>query len=223
MNKSSKILVIVYLLFIYNIGYTEEFKSEKLKLPEPCYKGKVSLESVLKERRSIRTFRNKPLTLSEISQLLWAGQGITSARGLRTAPSAGALYPLELYIVAGKVKDLKSGIYKYLPYGHELLKISDGDKREELKKAALQQSSISKAPAVIILSAVYERTTIKYGERGIRYVQQEVGHAAQNILLQAVSLNLKSVIIGAFEDDYVKRLLNMKEREQPLCLIPIGK
>ena len=200
-----------------------EFFQEKIKLPEPRHDSKISMEKALKERRSVRHYRNEPLTISEISQLLWAAQGITASGGLRTAPSAGALYPLEVYIIVGNVTNMKSGIYKYIPESHELVKVIEGDKRSELSNAALHQSPIKDAPAVIVIYAVYERTTGKYGERGIRYVHMEAGHAAQNIVLQAVSLNLGTVVIGAFKDEMVKKALNLGDKEDPLSIIPVGR
>jgi SagB-type dehydrogenase family enzyme len=199
-------------------------KNETIKLPGPGYRSGTPVEQALLKRRSVREYKDEPLTLAEISQLLWAAQGITEAgRGLRTAPSAGALYPLEVYVAAGNVNDLPGGIYRYLPRGHELLPVVRGDKRAELCNAAWNQSPVGEAAAVIVISAVYGRTTVKYGERGIRYVHMEAGHAAQNILLQAVSLNLGTVVIGAFNDAQVKKTMNAGNDEQPLYLIPAGK
>ena len=165
-----------------NIG-----SQEAVKLPAPQFDSGTSIEKSLFERRSVRQYRDKDLTLGELSQLLWAAQGVTSPRGYRTAPSAGALYPLEIYIAAGKVGDLAPGIYKYEPDGHKLVKTCDGDRRRDLWGAALEQSPIKNAPVVLVFCAIYERTTRKYGERGIRYVHMEVGHAAQNVCLQARS------------------------------------
>jgi SagB-type dehydrogenase family enzyme len=198
-------------------------KSEIIKLPEPAYKSNISVEEALLKRRSVRDYKDKPLTLAEVSQLLWAAQGITGSFGFRTAPSAGALYPLEVYIFAGNVKDLPGGIYKYRPHKHELEMVVKGDKRNELYRAALSQSPVRDAPAVIVFSAVYERTTVKYGERGVRYVFIETGHAAQNVFLQAVSINLGAVVIGAFSDAEVKKIIKMPDREQPLYIMPVGK
>lgn len=194
-----------------------------IKLPEPVHKGEMSFEEAMLKRRSIRSYSNEPISLAQVSKLLFAAQGITDERGFRTAPSAGALYPLEVYALAGNVEGLKSGVYKYKPENHELVKISSGDKREELGRAALGQSAVKDAPLDIVLSAVYERTTIKYGERGRRYVHIEAGHVAQNVFLQAVSLNLGAVVIGAFSDDEVKKVIQMPEQEQPLYILPIGK
>jgi SagB-type dehydrogenase family enzyme len=154
-----------------------------MKLPEPEYDSDVSLEQSLLKRRSIRSYSGQPLTLQTISQLLWAAQGITDASGLRTAPSAGALYPLEVYLVAGNVQDLAPGVYRYQPDGHQLVKTNGGDIRIELSGAALGQESVEDGAAVFVFTTVYERTTGKYGDRGIRYVHMGVGHAAQNICL----------------------------------------
>ncbi|MEW6003140.1 MAG: SagB/ThcOx family dehydrogenase [Nitrospirota bacterium] len=193
-----------------------------IKLPEPKYDSDTSIEEALLKRRSHRDYKDRPLTLFEVSQLLWAAQGITDPRGFRTAPSAGALYPLELYIVAGNVKELVEGIYKYKPRKHELIGILRGDKRIELCNAALGQPYVRNAAAVIVIAAVYERTTAKYGERGIRYVHTEAGHVAQNIYLQSVSLNLGTLVIGAFSDEGVKKIMKLTDKEQPLYMVPVG-
>ena len=198
-------------------------ESEVIKLPEPRYDSETSIEKAIFDRRSIRDYKDDPMNLTEVSQLLWSGQGITDPRGYRTAPSAGALYPLELYIVAGNVIDLPDGIYKYNPHRHELTKVVEGDKRTELYNAALSQSHVRDAAVVIIFSAVYERTTVKYGERGIRYVHMEVGHAAQNIYLQAAALDLGTCAVGAFTDEEVREVINMLDEEHPLYIMPVGK
>lgn len=194
-----------------------------VKLPGPVYASKTSVEKALHERRSIRQYRNLPVTLQDLSQLLWAAQGTSGSGGRRTAPSAGALYPLELCVAAGNVAGLSAGIYSYDPHKHELSRVLDSDKRAELSKAALGQSSIKNAAAVLIISAVYERVTDKYGERGIRYVHMEAGHAAENVFLQAVSLELGTVVIGAFHDEEVRTVLHLRGQEQPLYIMPVGK
>ena len=221
-----KILITIFIIFIsLNFTGSESVsgETENIKLPQPHYDGKVSIEKVLHLRRSVREYKDKSLTLDEISQLLWAAQGITGPFGFRTAPSAGALYPLEIYVVAGNVNDLPKGVYKYKPESNELVRVIKGDKRSELCAAALGQSCVEKGAAVIVIAAVYERTMKKYGQRGIRYVHIEVGHAAQNIYLQAVSLNLGTVMIGAFDDGKVKKVLHMQDNEQPLSIMPVGK
>jgi len=201
----------------------QEFQSETIKLPDPTYDSDTSIEETLRRRRSVRSFKDSPLTLAEISQLLWAAQGITSPRGLRAAPSAGALYPLEVYVIAGNVDGLPDGVYNYRPYRHELVMVEKGDKRTELCSAALGQTSVSNAAAAIVFAAVYKRTTVKYGDRGIQYIHIETGHAAQNVFLQAVPLALGTVVIGAFHDDAVKKVLKMSDRERPLYIMPVGK
>ncbi|WP_337866714.1 SagB/ThcOx family dehydrogenase [Ignavibacterium sp.] len=201
-----------------------KFIHNKLKLPKPKYESNTPIEKALLERRSVREYKDEPLTLSELSQLLWAAQGITEpGKGFRTAPSAGALYPLEVYLVVGNVKGLASGVYKYRPLEHEIAKVRDGDVRNELTAAALGQSWVGEGSIVIVFSAVYERTTRKYGDRGIKYVHMEVGHTAQNVWLQAVSLNLGTVVIGAFKDNEVSSILNIPDKEKPLCIMPVGK
>jgi len=194
-----------------------------INLPEPQYDSDVSIEQSLLNRRSIRSYTGEPLTLREVSQLLWAAQGITDPRGFRTAPSAGALYPLEVYLVTGDVEDLTSGVYRYEPDGHQLTRIIDGDKRAELADAALAQPWVKEGAVVIVFTAVYGRTAIKYGERGVRYVHIEVGHAAQNLCLQATAMGLGVVTVGAFHDEKVTKLLNLPEDEEPLYIIPIGR
>jgi len=192
-------------------------------LPEPRLKSEVSLEETLFKRRSVREYAKLPLTLEDVSQLLWATQGITTEWGGRTAPSAGALYPLEVYLVVGNVENLAPGVYKYKPERHELVKVGDDDVRGELAKAALGQTWVKEGAIDIVIAAVYERTTRKYGDRGVRYVQMEAGHAAQNIYLQAAALNLGMVTVGAFYDDRVKEILGMPRNEVPLYVIPVGR
>lgn len=181
------------------------------------------MESALQRRRSVREYSDQALTLAEVAQLLWAAQGAAGGDRLRTAPSAGALYPLELYVVAGNVDHLPAGVYRYLPHEHRLLRIVEGDQRSPLATAALGQSWVRSGAAVLVFTAVYERTTGKYGPRGIQYVHMEVGHAAQNVCLQAVALDLGSVVVGAFRDRQVQQVLQLPEREQPLYIMPLGR
>lgn len=216
----------ILLLAVFSVYCLSEtsYGGEMIKLPKPIYEGKTSVEKAILERRSVRDYKDKPLQISEISQILWSAQGITEkGNGFRSAPSAGATYPLEVYVVVGNVNDLPCGIYKYEPQEHGLVKILEGDKREELCSAAHGQSSVVDASAVLVFSAVYERTTHRYGERGIRYTHMEVGHAGQNVHLQAVSLNLGTVVIGAFNDSQVKKVINLPKEEEPLYLMPVGK
>ena len=197
--------------------------SDNVKLPKPILTGETSLEQLLVQRRSIRDYPDTALTLAEIGQCLWAAQGITHSQGFRTAPSAGALYPLELYVVAGRVEDLAKGVYHYEPGHHQLVKTGDDDVRGALTRAALSQPWVKDASAVIVFTAVYERTTKKYGKRGRRYVHIEVGHAAQNLFLQSDALGLATVVVGAFDDDAIARVLNIPADLQPMLLMPIGR
>ncbi|MDY6934432.1 MAG: SagB/ThcOx family dehydrogenase [Spirochaetota bacterium] len=218
--------LILYLLFQPPNSMDKIFsqkKSKVIKLPKPSYSSKTSIEKALLLRRSIRDYKDEPLRLSEVSQLLWSAQGITDKRGLRTAPSAGATYPLGIYIVVGNVLNLKDGIYYYNPNKHELRLTIAGDMRDRLSKAALGQDCIKRGAVNIVISAVNERTTAKYRMRGTRYIYIEVGHVAQNIYLQSVSLNLGTVIIGAFDDNEVKKVLSMGRNENPMCIMPIGR
>jgi len=194
-----------------------------LKLTEPCRDSPTSVESALRRRRSVREFRGEALTLAEVSQLLWATQGITGPEGGRTAPSAGALYPLEVSLVAGKGGDVPAGVYRYRPHEHDLVCITEGDKRAKLAAAALEQEWLADAPVTIAIAAVYERTARKYRQRAERYVHMEAGHAAQNVHLQAVALGLGTVVVGAFDDAEVKRVLAIANNEHPVCLMPVGK
>ena len=192
-----------------------------IELPQPQGSGPVSVEQALGWRRSNRTFQRRPLSLDQVSRLVWAAQGVTAAR-FRTAPSAGALYPLELLVVVGDVTGLEPGVYRYDPASHGLRGVLEGDVRKPLSKAALSQKWVRGGAIVLVFSAVYERTTAKYGQRGTRYVHMEAGHAAQNVYLQSAALGLGTVVVGAFRDSRVKKLLQMQDHEQPLSLMPVG-
>ena len=196
---------------------------ERMKLPEPSYKSQVSIEEAILRRRSIREYEPEPITLSQLSQILWAAQGITQkSTGFRAAPSAGATYPLEVYVVVkeGGVKDLPAGVYHYLPSSHELELVKLGDYTVDLMKAALGQGWVGDAAINLVINAIYERTTRRYGDRGIRYVHMEVGHVGQNVYLQCISLNLACVVIGAFYDEEVKKIVG--GMGEPLYIIPVG-
>ena len=198
-------------------------QGKKIELPSPTVMSGQPLETLLQQRRSVRSFSMVQLSLAEIGQLLWATQGITSPQGLRTAPSAGALYPLELYVVTGNVEGLPPAVYHYHPKDHHLIKVLEGDQRRMLARTALGQSWISDSAAVVVIAAKYKRTTRKYGERGIRYVHMEVGHAGQNLFLQAEAMGLATVVVGAFHDDKVDKLLGLPDDIQVLSLMPVGK
>lgn len=189
------------------------------KLPVPNLKGKFSVEQAMNERKSVRKFIDKPLSVEQISQLLWAAQGITHSYGerfFRTAPSAGATYPLETYLLTA------SGVYKYIPKEHSLKRLFDNDLRKQLSEASLGQTAVSNAHAVILFTMIEERTAQRYRDRAYRYVCMEAGHAAQNIHLQAVAMGLGSVPVGAFTDSQVAQILQCAEGEQPLYIVPVG-
>ena len=195
---------------------------DRIDLPPPDWMGGPLFELTLSHRRSVREFQARDLTRAEIGQLLWAAQGITDkASGFRAAPSAGALYPLEIDAVT------RDGVFRYQPRGHALIqrdgKERDGkDIRAELARAALGQECVANAPCVFAITSVAVRTTRKYGSRGIRYIHIEAGHAAQNLLLQAQALGLAGVPVGAFDDDAVARVLRIAREEEPLYLLPVG-
>lgn len=193
--------------------------SDSYSLPEPL-KTDRPIEECLSKRRSVRFFSEDTLTPEQVSTLLWAAQGITDEkRGFRTAPSAGATYPLEVYLVA------PHGIFQYNPQEHSLSLKKAGDYRPELEKACLGQPSVGKAYISIILTAVTDRTSSKYGERAMRYIWLEAGHSAQNVLLEATALGLGAVPVGAFNDDAVSKLLELDSftsNSIPLYVIPVG-
>lgn len=194
-----------------------------IKLPASPAGSGHAIEQLLAHRRSRREFASDSLELAEIARLLWAAQGITNPRGLRTAPSAGALYPIEVHLVTGRTKGLDPGVYRYLPHEQALVQTATGDHRAQLANATLGQDVVAHAGAVIVITAVYRRTTSKYGDRGIRYVHMEVGHAAQNVYLVAESLGIGTVVVGAFDDERMKRVIPMGADENPLALLPLGR
>jgi len=187
-------------------------------LPAPEARSDRSLEEVLRSRRSIRRFTHEPLDLREIAQLCWAAQGVTDARrGFRTAPSAGGTFPLELYLVT------ENSVWHYDPQHHRLKKHVDGDLRTALRRACLDQPWVESAPVVFIIAADIGRTARRYGPRAERYVLIEVGHAAQNLLLQAEALGLGAVPVGAYDDDQVHALLKLPKEQRVFYVIPVGK
>lgn len=209
-------------------------KQTTIELPNPRLKGNVSLEETILRRRAIRRYSKKPLLLSQLSQILWSAQGITGTRGFRAAPSAGATYPLEIYvvigeqcIVAGEAKqdfqEVQAGMYHYEPNAHSLSLHTSGDLRPYLARAALDEEFITKAPVDIVICALYHRTSYRYGKRGERYVHMEVGHVGENIHLQAVALGLSTVEVGAFNDEAVTKVLGVNQQFKPLYIMPVGK
>lgn len=187
-------------------------------LPEPSADSAVSLEQAMLQRRSVREYTNEPLDTAELGQLLWAAQGITDPSGKRTAPSAGALGPLEVYVVTSH------GMAHYVPDGHRLEQKASGDRRKALSSAATDQVKVAVAPVVLVITGVMARTAWKYGgDRAWRYVNLEAGHAAQNVLLQASVMGLGAVPVGAFDDNGVMDVLGLPADHRPLYLIPVGR
>jgi SagB-type dehydrogenase family enzyme len=205
-----------------------------IKLPSPQLKGKVSLEETILRRRAVRRYRREPLDLSQLSQILWSAQGITGTREFRAAPSAGATYPLEVFVVVGRQgvitrelkqppEELQAGIYHYEADSHSLSLHKPADLRPDLARATLDQEFIIDAPVDIVICALYHRTSYRYGRRGERYVHIEVGHVGENIHLQAVALGLATVEVGAFHDEEVSKVLGVEEQIMPLYIMPLGK
>jgi SagB-type dehydrogenase family enzyme len=200
-------------------------------LPDPDIKGTRPFEEVLSRRRSRRAFTGNAVSVEEISQILWSANGISEAPGqarrekrLRTAPSAGATYPLELYLLAGNITGIDPGVYRYSPFGHRLIRIIDRDIKTEMASAALDQDMIETAAACLFYSAVYSRSTEVYGRRGSeRYVCMDLGHSAQNVYLEVEALHLGTCAIGAFNDLAVTRLMQLPDHETPLYIMPIGR
>ena len=192
-------------------------------LPAPRVDGAVALERALAQRRSLRSFADRPLALADAGQLLWAAQGVSdAAQGRRTAPSAGATYPLVLYLVAGRVDGLPSGVHRYDPATHRLSAVAGGDLRAAMADVARVQPWLRDAPALVVIAAQPARTAARYGARTERYVAIEAGAAAQNLLLQAVALGLGGTVVGAFDDAALRRLLPLADGEQPLLIVPVG-
>ena len=192
-------------------------------LPAPKTDGNTSVEKALQNRRSQRNFQEKPLSKEQLSQLLWAACGITEPnRKLRTTPSAGATYPLEIYAVIGNVRGIEAGLYRYIPHGHRIERVIAADIRNALNQATIGQRMVNAAPLTIVYTAVFERTTGRYGARGEKYVWIEAGHSAQNVYLQAEALNLGTCAIGAFTDEKVSAVLRLPPDEKPLYLMPVG-
>jgi SagB-type dehydrogenase family enzyme len=202
-----------------------QFKEATMKLRPPKTDGTVSVEWAIKQRRTIRSFSPEILNLNHLSQLLWSAQGITGNGGFkRAAPSAGALYPMDVYAVVGEssVEQFEAGVYHYEPKGHVLSLITKKDVRDSVAKASLAQMWMARAPLNIIITAEYSRVTVKYKKRGIRYAMIEAGHIAQNLFLQAEAIGLKAAIVGAFHDNELIEILKIPRLHEPLLIMPIG-
>lgn len=196
-----------------------------MKLPRPRIEGTISVEQVIQQRRTTRGYGDKVLSLDQLSQLLWSAQGVTERHGFkRAAPSAGALYPMDLYAVVGQscVAKMKAGVYRYESEGHTLSLVTTDDLRDEVARASLSQNWMAKAPVNFVITAEYSRITGKYGKRGIRYALIEAGHMGQNLFLQAEALGLKAGIVGAFHDETLIRVMKLPSSHEPLLVMPVG-
>ena len=202
-----------------------DYQEAVMKLPPPKSEGTVSVEQAIKQRRTVRAFMSQALDLNQLSQLLWAAHGITENSGFkRAAPSAGALYPMDVYVVVGQksVAQIEAGVYHYEPKEHFLSLIAKSDLRDAVARVSLSQMWMAKAPLSLIITAEYKQVTVKYGERGVRYAMIEAGHMGQNLFLQAEALGLKAGIVGAFHDERLKRILDLPGKETPLAVMPVG-
>ncbi|MFO7722754.1 MAG: SagB/ThcOx family dehydrogenase [Bacteroidales bacterium] len=199
-----------------------------VRLPAPSVKGTMSVEESLSKRRSVRTYQAGPMSLQQVSQILWAAYGISDSTSysrlkLRTAPSAGATYPLDLYLLAGNVEGLEAGLYKFTSEGHTLTLVRKGDMRKEVAEACLDQKMLHQAPASIVYAAVYPRITKRYGDRGAdRYLCMDIGHSAQNVYLQSVAMGMATCAVGAFNDEKLAAVLQLPTEEKIMYLMPVG-
>lgn len=196
-----------------------------MELPQAKTQGTVTVEQAIDQRRTIRSYMPQRLSLDQLAQLLWAAQGVTGSQGIkRTAPSAGALYPMDVYVVAGQdcVAQIDAGVYHYEPHRHRLSRLSKKDLRDGVARAALSQMWMARAPVNLVIAAAYNRVGVKYGERGVRYAMIEAGHIGQNLFLQAEALGLKAGIVGAFHDMELQQTLNLPRAHEPLLIMPVG-
>ncbi|MBN2125788.1 MAG: SagB/ThcOx family dehydrogenase [Deltaproteobacteria bacterium] len=201
-------------------------KEGPMELPRPRTKGVVSLEETVKGRRTVRSYAGAPLSPEQLAQLLWAAQGITEERGRkRAAPSGGALYPMDIYVLVGRegVEGVDAGVYHYDPGDHALSMVAEGDRRQALARAALGQTWMAEAPVNFVIAAEYSRICIKYGDRGVRYAMIEAGHIGQNVFLQAQALGLSAGIVGAFRDRDVQKVMGTPQSHEPLLIMPVGR
>ena len=199
--------------------------AEAVKLPPPVKTGGMPLAEALDVRRTVRRFASRPLDLAQVSQLLWSADGMSDPRGLRTAPSAGATYPLDHYLVVGErgVKDLPAGVYHYRVEAHALAPVvTTGDVRAAVARASLHQSWMAEAPVMVAITGEYRRCTGRYRDRGVRYTHMEAGNVSQNLFLAAEALGLGAGIVGAFEDKALSQAVKLPPAHEPLLIMPVG-
>jgi len=219
LKRFSFMFISFILLFtVHLIVYGQE---TVIKLKKPSFKSSVSVEEALRTRRSIRDYSDKPITLEEVSQLLWAGQGITNERGFRTNPSAGAAFPMELYVASHNVTGIAPGLYHYSPHDETLTLIKNGSLREQMSDIEIYQKNVRKSAAVIIITGDFVRMAQRHGIYNFRYINMEAGSIFQSIALQAQTLSLGTVVVGAFNEVDLKKILGIKE--DPLIIMPVGR
>ncbi|MBW1739832.1 MAG: SagB/ThcOx family dehydrogenase [Deltaproteobacteria bacterium] len=198
-----------------------------ISLPAPSHKGTLTVEEALKARRTHRSFKPRSLTLKQFSQILWGAYGVTaksSGYDLKTAPSAGALYPIDIYAVVGQagVDTLRPGVYHYCPENHSIECTKERDLRAAVAKHSLRQMWMAKAPVILVITGKYARCCVKYGRRGVTYTHIEAGHVGQNVFLQAEAIGLKAGIVGAFNNEQIIKTLGIPAEHDPLLMMPVG-
>ncbi len=232
MNAKYVSFIALSFLIIMTIGFQEvlmpsnlwgQVSKDAIQLPEVSSGRGQTFVDLMYERRSVRRFAPGEITLQHLANILFAAQGITRQNRFRTVPSAGALYPLEVYVVSGAVQGLADGVYAYRPQGHELIQVASGDLRQDLARHCYGQMWVAQAQAVVVINAVYSRVTGKYGGRGERYAHIEAGCAAQNVSLAGYNLGLGSTVVGAFHDTEVADLVQAGKGEVPLIVMPVGR
>ena len=229
--KSVKSLMFCVIALVLGQLFQERvFGAQEFKLPKPGLTGKMSVEAGMLKKKSVRHYSKEPLTLEQISQLLWAANGVLpvdamSGATAKTVPSAGGIYPLEIFLLTGNqtVKGLPAGVFQYNSFNNSLLQISESDSRAALAQAALSQMWLAAAPAVVVIGAAFAKTTAKYGNRGIQYVFMESGASNQNLYLQAEALGLRVGTVGAFDDNAVSSVMKIPAGVSPLLIVPVGK
>jgi len=225
--KSRMLILLIYSLSCFTFFPVKIAIAGAISLPKPLYKGTVSVEEALKARRTTRSFSSRPLKLKQLSQILWGAYGVTARKYgslLKTAPSAGALYPLDIYCVVGKgsVDNLAPGVYHFNPEDHSASLLREGDQRAEVARHSLHQVWMARAPLMLIVTGEYERSTTKYGPRGVTYTHIEAGCVGQNIFLQAEAMGLKVGIVGAFNNSKITAITGLPSSHEPMLIMPVG-
>lgn len=230
MNICRRLFVFLSAAALAVASVSAHCQETEIKLPPPNLNGKMSVEAAIVGKKSIRNFSTAPLDIAQVSQMLWAANGnipkdAIAGATTKVIPSAGALYPLEVFLVTGKntVGTLPEGIYRYDAQKNALQKVAGGDNRNLLAHASLSQTFIARAPAIVVIAAIFERSTVRYGPRGFQYSYMEAGSANQNMYLQAESLGLRLATVGAFDDAQVAAVLKFTPNIKPLLVIPVGK